>query len=173
MPRSLRLLKGVLPDVNEKRHLKSLALSLQKEDTKAGAEMVKKNKRKLLTTGDMVKSLDHCLTASLGKGLDAYLPLQRLEEGEQLQLAPPSLDARPLLKCVVDECAVGFAAANFLAECAGLRLMIERDPCHRDWNDAFRGIQHAGLQGAPPAEEQRSQGMQSSSGLRTSPCLQW
>ena len=151
VPRSLRLLKGVQPDQNEKRYLQSLGLALQKKDAKTGASMVKANKRKLVSTADCVKALSNCMENTLGHGLQVYLPVRRLAPGAPLQVLPETLQDRPLLKVLVDECAVGFSAANYLIEVSGVRMLVERDPCHRDWNDAFRGVQHAGLQGLMPS----------------------
>ena len=124
--------------------------ALHARDTTSGKALVAKHRRKWdrkgLSACDTVRALDRMLTTSLGFGLDRYMAAQKVQMGEHIKLVPESSADRPLLILVPDELKTGVQAANFLWG-KGLRVMLGRDPCHRDWNDAKRAVERAGLWG--------------------------
>ena len=46
-----------------------------------------------------------------------------------------------------DEAKVGKKAAHFLLYANHMRGGDDRDPCHREWNDALDAVQETGLEG--------------------------
>ena len=111
------------------------------------AQQKEKWNKKGLAASDTVRALDKMLQSSLGWGLHVYMPEQRMQMGGELILKPENAADRPTLVLVPDELKTGVQAAQYLLG-LGLRASLGRDPCHRDWNDAKRGIERADMWGA-------------------------
>ena len=115
------------------------------------AKAVKKNTKSTqagLSSFDMCKALDKTLRVTRGWGLEKYIPEVRLCPGQPLTadtpLHPEDPRLRPAIIPVPDEHAPGLNLTYFLWH-KGLRGFTGRDPCHRDWNDALRAVNKAGL----------------------------
>ena len=118
-------------------------------------EAKKKVNKKWVTTGMNIKGMNHTLTASLGFGLEVYMPLARItihdiaaaetcELRLEKLLSPRRAASRPVLSLCLDEESSGWSAAKLL-QARGLRVEPKRDPCHRKWNQRKRAIDRAGL----------------------------
>ena len=95
---------------------------------------------------DMVRSLDKSLLTTMGWGLEHYWPSRKRLPGEEPFAEPGDPLQRPTLITTPDELSAGMMAVHFLWH-QGIRGSTGRDPMHRDWNDAKRACEKAGLWG--------------------------
>ena len=126
------------------------------KDTESGKRVIKNimKRRRLFKPAMLLKAVDKQLGLAnrLGRGLCRFRPKRDARDCRQALkpeefdnvVSPKQHSARPLLIPVGDEDAGQHSIYNVL-ESEGMRVLLDHDPLHRDWNIVKVSADRAGV----------------------------